>query len=387
MSRLPARLLTVALAVAKTPLRRAPAAGQPVRRILVAHHLLLGDTLLLAPLLAKLAERYPDAERVVLARPGVASLFAARPYGCRVLAYDPRKLADLRLLLAEGPFDLAYVLGDNRYAWLARAAGARWIVGFAQDRPGWKNWMVDEAHPFPAAPVALADLTADLLPGAAPLPFSTTDWPLPDATVPNRPQTPYAVLHVGASTPLKQWPSQRWLALANQLRAAGITPVWSAGKGEEKLVAAINPPADQPRYCGNLSLPELAALLRGAQLLVCPDTGVAHLGKLTRTPTVALFGPGTAAIYGAGVYWQSGLYRALTVADFPCRDQPLLFRREVPWVRRCSRNPQACAVASAGLATEAGTAPCMYGLSLEAVLAACQEFVPELAAMAAGEHR
>ncbi len=42
--------------------RRKPA--QP-ERILVLHHLLLGDALMLTPLLARLAARYPLAERYI----------------------------------------------------------------------------------------------------------------------------------------------------------------------------------------------------------------------------------------------------------------------------------------------------------------------------------
>ena len=32
-------------------------------------------------------------------------------------------------------------------------------------------------------------------------------------------------------------------------------------------------------------------------------------------------------------------YTALTVPDFPCRDQNVTMKREVAWVRRCERLP------------------------------------------------
>ena len=51
---------------------------------------------------------------------------------------------------------------------------------------------------------------------------------------------------------------------------------------------------------GRADLAQLWHLLAGAALLVAPDTGVAHLGRVTATPTVALFGPGSAAICGRG---------------------------------------------------------------------------------------
>lgn len=382
MSRLPARLLTLALAAARSP-RRRPPAGQPVRRILIAHYLLLGDTLLLAPLLARLARRYPQAERVVLARPAVAPLFAGQPYGARALAYDPRDFSTFRALLAAGPFDLAFVLGDNRYGWLARAAGARWIVGFAGDRPAWKNWMIDAPRDFPATPAAWADMAAGLCDGLGVAtggemnddmiavaddelpPFAPGDWPAPPAADFAQPATAYAVLHVGASTPLKLWPSERWRALADTLRGRGLVPVWSAGAGEGALVDAIDPARRDPRHCGTLSLPQLWRLLAGARLLICPDTGVAHLGKLVGVPTVALFGPGAPDIYGKGRFWRNAPFVALAEDPFACRDQPLLFRRTLPWVRRCGRGPAACPTPGA----------CMRAIPLAAVERAALRFL------------
>src|SRR5450755_4208859 len=51
------------------------------RRILIAHHLLLGDTLMLTPLLAKLRARYPQAEIVMTVAGSFAPLYTSHPYG------------------------------------------------------------------------------------------------------------------------------------------------------------------------------------------------------------------------------------------------------------------------------------------------------------------
>ena len=60
-SRAPMRYASVALALARWGVaRRRPAAP---RRILVLHHLLLGDTLMVTALLAKLRERHPGGGR------------------------------------------------------------------------------------------------------------------------------------------------------------------------------------------------------------------------------------------------------------------------------------------------------------------------------------
>ena len=113
-----------ATAVARALLlrRRARALPPNPRRILIAHQLLLGDTLMLTPLLKKLRARYPDADIAMTVPTAIAPLYATRPYGVRALPFDPRQSA--AALYAETPFDMAFVPGDNRYAWLAAAMRA-----------------------------------------------------------------------------------------------------------------------------------------------------------------------------------------------------------------------------------------------------------------------
>jgi ADP-heptose:LPS heptosyltransferase len=337
-SRFFSRAEIVTRALADRPMRRrAPA--DPAR-ILIAHHLLLGDTLMLTPLLKKLRLRHPHADIAMTVPRAFAALYAEAPYGVRPLAWDPRRANPG--LFDEEPFDVAYVPGDNRYAWLAAAMRARWIVAFADDRPTPKAWPVDVFGRYPAAPHAWGDMVATLVDDQAVPRYAPSEWPTPVASPFERPRRPYAVLHVGASSPLKQWAAQRWAQLAQQLVARGIEPVWSGGPGEEDAVSACDPDQRFTSYAGRLDLAQVFHLVRDARLLVAPDTGIAHLGRIVGVPTVALFGPGSAVLCGAGDFWRDAPYRAVTVDPFPCRDQRVLFKRDIAWVRRCGRSVAEC---------------------------------------------
>ena len=353
-----ARVVLQALGRRATTGRRRPA--REPRRILVAHHLLLGDTLMLTPLLAKLRERHPRADIVMALPEPLAPLYAGAPYGVEAIGWSPRSPAASKLWHRTG-FDVAFVPGDNRFSWLALALDSRWIVAFAGDRPA-KSWPVDELRHYPATPAAWADIVATLVDGPPPARYRRHDWPDPPAPPFALPARAYAVLHVGASTPLKQWDPLRWRALAAAIEARGLIPVWSAGRGEDAIVHACAGDTHYPSYAGALSLPQLWRLVANASLLVAPDTGVAHLGRLVGTPTVALFGPGSATISGAGDFWADAPYRAVTVAPFPCRDQRELFKRELAWVRRCVRGSAECAHPR-----------CMDAIDLDRVLAAIAE--------------
>ena len=74
---------------------------------------------------------------------------------------------------------------------------------------------------------------------------------------------------------------------------------------------------------------------------------------------------------GAGEwrFWGGCPGASVAIDPFPCRDQDVLFRRRVAWVRRCSRGIVECPVPR-----------CMHGLGVQAVLSAAAPFLPQPAA-------
>lgn len=360
-SRLGTRLAVVPRALLKRALSGKRQRPAHPRRILVAHQLLLGDTLMLTPLLARLRRRHPDAEIVMTVAPPYLPLYALRPYGVTAVGYDSRDRSNLKKLTALAPFDLALVPGENRHAMLALALGSRWVIAMEGDRPGWKNRFADELIPVPAEPTALADMFALLAGGDDGAVYGTDDWPRPESAPFDLPARDYAVLNVGAGSPLRLWQADKWRQLAAALERAGLEVVLSAGPGEEQLAAEIDRQRRYRSYAGALDLPQLWRLLERARLLVCLDSGVSHLAKLSRTPTVVLYGPGSALLFGPGRFWRENAIRAVTIADFPCRDQQTLFKRRIHWVRRCQRTLEECPEPA-----------CMHAIEVETVLESCR---------------
>jgi ADP-heptose:LPS heptosyltransferase len=375
-SRLPTRLLCAGLALwyARFGLARRLRPAVP-RRILIAHNLLLGDTILLAPLLKKLRTEFPESEIVMTCKPAFVDLFETRPYNVRAMPFDPRNIGSLFALRRERGFDLALLPADNRFSLLARALDSRWVVAFEGDRPAYKNWLVDEFRKFLDHTVALGDLIAErLVDGPAPSPYETADWRAPSAESFSLPSSSYCVLHVGASTPLKQWEPAKWRSLIGHVEASGIRPVISAGPGEEALVAQIDPQSRCISYPGNLSLAHMWRLLAGAAAVVCPDTGVGHLARLAGTPAVILFGPGSAVIFGGGAFWRNMPDRKMTIENFPCRDENIVFRRYLPWAEQCGRGTDQCARRNAA---QVASPKCMHALTAEMAIEALDSLLAQ----------
>lgn len=356
------RARTLGAALVRSLAPRPSARPAEPRSILVLHELLLGDTLMLAALFAALRQRYAGATIFSAARPELVPLFSGRPYGVRALPFretDPRALSGLA---PAEECDLALIPGENRYALTARALGARWIVAMAGARSGWKNRLADELVPIPQSPMGLADIFALLAGPLQGLRYSPGDWPAPAFAPFPMPTEPFALLHIGARTPLRHWPAERWSALAAELSKKGLRVVLSAGPGEQALVGKVDPAGAYAAYPGTLELAQLWQLVAGARLLVTLDTGVAHLAKLTGTRTICLFGPGSAQLFGRGEFWRDAPFKEVTVADFPCRDQRTLFGREIVWVRRCQRSLAECP-----------RPRCMEAIGLQDVLAALED--------------
>jgi ADP-heptose:LPS heptosyltransferase len=102
------------------------------------------------------------------------------------------------------------------------------------------------------------------------------------------------VLHPGAAGGSRRWPIQRFAGVAAVLAVLGQPVVVTGSAAEAQLCSDLVVAAGLPSeadLAGRLDLAALMGLLREARLLICGDTGVAHLATALATPSVLLFGP------------------------------------------------------------------------------------------------
>ncbi|WP_369132414.1 glycosyltransferase family 9 protein [Modestobacter sp. I12A-02662] len=124
------------------------------------------------------------------------------------------------------------------------------------------------------------------------------DLRVPDVEPPVR---DVAVVHPGAAFPGRRWPAERFAAVARHLTAAGERVVVTGGPAERDLarqVAELAGLEEEAVLAGTTTSLELAAVVAAARVVVCGDTGVAHLATAYRRPSVVLFGPVSPALWG-----------------------------------------------------------------------------------------
>ncbi|MCU1606250.1 MAG: ADP-heptose:LPS heptosyltransferase [Modestobacter sp.] len=110
-----------------------------------------------------------------------------------------------------------------------------------------------------------------------------------------------AVVHPGAAFPGRRWPPDRFAVVARHLAAAGHDVRITGGPAERELARTVADLAGLPGdavLAGRTTSMELAAVVAAARVVVCGDTGVAHLATAYRRPSVVLFGPVSPALWG-----------------------------------------------------------------------------------------
>jgi len=263
----------------------------------------LGDLLCTLPALRALRRRLPRAYIALVTYPEMAEVAGRmRPWVDELIGFPgypgiperpPRRaqIAPFFQAARERRFDLALQMyGASRAAVEVTARiGARHTGGFlahgdpAPEAAAWIPYPEHE-HEIRRHLRLMGHLGAESSDEALAFPIRPGEAGPP---VPG----PYALLHPGATSPSRRWPTQRFAAVGDALAARGLR-VAVIGTPDEHETAGSVAAAMRARcldLCGRTDLGALAALLHRAALLVGNDSGPAHLAAAVGTPSVTIF--------------------------------------------------------------------------------------------------
>jgi len=276
-----------------------------VRRILVLQMKRIGDLILTAPAIADVREAHPEAEVVMVVAGSCVELAKCFPGVTQVLGYWPGRVnAEVWAAVSVGGWDVCLdFTGTDRAALLTKLSGAKERLGYLKF--GGKGLRSRAYTRLCEAPVremhtvAFHRALVELLGGRAgsggeglvfdPETEARVAAVVRDAGI----RGPFVILHPGTARREKFWPAERWVEVARFLNGSGYQVVMTGtGAGlEAEDVARIRAKAEVVDLTGKLTLPELAALMRGARGAVGVDSMAMHLAGLWRVPQVVLFGP------------------------------------------------------------------------------------------------
>jgi heptosyltransferase III len=244
-------------------------------RIAVIRLRSMGDCVLTTPALALLKAYRPDLNVRVVVEPRFAGVFEDNP---DVDEISPRVGSQV---------DLALNLhGGTRSMWMTLVSGAKLRAGFGHHRYSWIY-----SHHIPRAQEILGEErpvhTAEHLASAMFwLGVPRSEIPRAKLIAGMRPSCPpYVVMHPFAATAEKTWPAEQFVAVADQMQAAGLQPIIVAGLADDIA------PFSKFQVQRNQPLSALKNLVSGAALFIGNDSGPSHVAAAFGIPVVVLFGP------------------------------------------------------------------------------------------------
>ncbi|MDI7275412.1 MAG: glycosyltransferase family 9 protein, partial [Anaerolineae bacterium] len=307
------------------------------RKIAVLRANGLGDFLLATPALRALGKAFPGAQITYLTHPWLLGFIAGRyPYVHRVEGIPPYpKIHD------PGPNDPPQ---ESAEAFFDRLRAERFDLAIQMHGGGIdSNPFVTQLganHTLGLAATGASPLERNLrycyyqheiiryleLVGMLGVPWDGLDMDLPLlprdhrhlAEVWQPGPEPYAIIHAGAGDPRRRWPAESFALVAEHIhRRAGLAVVLTGREAEREVTGRLRAACRVPvtDLTARLDLGAMAALVSGARLVVCNDTGPAHMAYALNRPSVV-------------VYWCGNLVNA-----GPFKRER--FRPVLSWTLRC----------------------------------------------------
>jgi lipopolysaccharide heptosyltransferase II len=278
---------------------------------------LIGELLVITPVLRAIGKAYPEADVTVVVRPGSAPVLVGNPYVKKLLPLVGKErrgvLGVMRLAswVRSRNFDAALVLHTSFRSALITLMGAvpvragttdegrgfllthkkqrdkaayevdehlavLELIGIPPDGRETEMFLTDEER-------SRANRLLDQALGHA---SDSTGWP-----------RPLVGLHPGASRQNRRWPLRHFVELAGRLeREANATPVFFFGPREEDLAHAVTELRERdgkavPAMVRPGNIRELAAAFESMDVVVTNNTGPMHVAAAMRTPGVFINGP------------------------------------------------------------------------------------------------
>lgn len=224
----------------------------------------------------------------------------------RDLAYRRRLIRQVAQLGAQKAiqptYSRVYLTGDS----LIRASHAKVRIGSEGDLSNIRSWQKSISdrwytHLVPASPTDMMELdrNSEFLLG---LGMRDVQSEVPsigkvmDLAPEKQVDKDYFVLFPGASSPIRQWPIDFFVAVADHVvDRFGWMPLVCGGPAEhmlgDQLIKKLNIPTGI-NFAGSTTLPELIELVRSAHLVISNETSAIHIAAGVGVPSVCILGGG-----------------------------------------------------------------------------------------------
>lgn len=286
------------------------------RRVLAVRLDNIGDVVMLTPALTSLKAALPEARLTLMASPAgaqVAPMLASVDDTIVVralwqdasgrLGFSPEREQALIARIAEERFDAAFIFtsfsqSPHPPGYVCYLAGVPLRIGQSKEFGGGvlshtADGLPDEAHQVERNLSLLGRMDVPVVDDGLRLDvpdevLRKAEGLLAGAGVDS--MRPYVVVAPGASCRARAYPPDRWSAVLDGLvRQVGMPVVLVGTEGETVQVAGDMPIAGLVSLGGRTTVPELAAVIAGASLVVANNSAPMHIAEAFQRPTVVTY--------------------------------------------------------------------------------------------------
>jgi heptosyltransferase I len=276
---------------------------QPIK-ICVIRLSAIGDTCHALAVVRRIQDNWPETKITWIIGKTEAQLLADIP-DIEFIIFDKSKghqaYKEVRNALADKSFDIALCMhASMRVNLLYRSIRAPIRLGFDRKRAKDFQWLftnkrIAAAHGEHALE-AMMSFASHI--GVAP---QSIRWDIPlnedvrefaaDYRSPNKPLVVISPCSSNRSRNFRNWSVENYAAMIKHLVSRGCRVVLTGGPSDLEIdygaALASNGAADN--LVGKTSLKQLAALIDAADLVICPDSGPAHMATAFSTPVLGLY--------------------------------------------------------------------------------------------------
>ncbi len=271
----------------------------------------IGDQILFFPTLETLKDKYPQSIIDVIVEPRSKGAYKICPWAHEVLLFGykdrngPADYLNLLGIIRDREYDIGISLGTSpAVGFLLWLGGIATRVGYQSD----KSWFMTNPSALNRDQYA-AYMYHDLLKGlnihtpTPPLkvvvPKEDINWARQEGNRLGLGDRGYIIIHGGSSQLAQKkgidkiYSVKKWQVVIDDLRQKqpDLPVVLIQGPEDGNFVKQLLENRSYLKVTSPPDLGKLAAMIAGANLMLCTDSGPMHISVAVGTPTIALFGP------------------------------------------------------------------------------------------------
>lgn len=314
-----------------------------LKKILVVDTLRLGDVIMSLPVFKAIKKKYPASEVSVMVRADFKEILEGNPYVDKIIPYYGKNTSNLKFIksLMKEQYDVCINLCEGKLNSFIYALGIPKRIGYLQrhkyrdrlfltDPVEWQGEFKGITSMFlkllePMGIVG-ADEKPELHPQAKDIAHAANLLPKARGST--------IVIHPGSRNPTRRWPYYKEL-IEEINKSFDATMIITGDIGEALYINKILEEIDTEKIVnlvGKTTLKQLIALLSVSDIVIGNDTGIMHIARAVKTPTITIFGPEDRKIAGVASDIDMQLF-----VDVPCRADSDYFGITMHGVSRCKK--------------------------------------------------